>query len=63
MSRIFVIGRPGVAGTDLVKELPSRGHEVWLCDLPHNHVRQIRACLKIGNMPKGERFFRQAKTL
>src|SRR6058998_1206669 len=43
MARILVTGSKGTLGTPLVKELKSRGHEVWQCDLQHqrdeNYIR------------------------
>ena len=34
---MLVTGGRGVVGIPLTAELKSRGHEVWSCDLPHNH--------------------------
>lgn len=42
--RILVTGGLGTVGSTLVSELRSRGHEVWICDLPHHHDRLYRRC-------------------
>jgi len=44
MSKIFVTGGLGVVGAALVRRLRMSGHEVWLCDLPHNHHAQYYRC-------------------
>lgn len=38
--KIFVTGGKGVVGSHLVDLLRSRGHNVWVCDLKHNHEEQ-----------------------
>lgn len=42
--KILVTGGLGAVGTPLVAELRSRGHEVWVCDLPHHHDPQYFKC-------------------
>ena len=41
--KILVTGGLGAVGTPLTKELRNRGHQVWVCDLPHapgpNYIR------------------------
>ena len=36
MARILVTGGLGFIGSNLTRELRSRGHEVWICDLMHS---------------------------
>jgi dTDP-glucose 4,6-dehydratase len=42
--KILVTGGLGTVGTPLVRELRDRGHDVWLCDLPHYHDAQYARC-------------------
>jgi dTDP-glucose 4,6-dehydratase len=42
--RILVTGGLGTVGRQLVRELRSRGNEVWLCDLHHHHDAQYLRC-------------------
>jgi dTDP-glucose 4,6-dehydratase len=42
--KILVTGGLGTVGSVLVRELRGRGHEVWVCDLPHHHDPQYRRC-------------------
>ena len=42
--KILVTGGLGTVGTVLVRELRSRGNEVWVCDLPHHHDPQYLRC-------------------
>lgn len=42
--KVLITGALGALGHPLVKELRGRGHEVWMCDLPHHDDPQyIRA--------------------
>lgn len=56
MGRILVTGGLGVVGTPLVKELRNRQHDVWVCDLCHNHDPQYIRC-DIGEYRQLERIF------
>jgi len=56
MSKILVTGGLGIVGTELVCELRERGHEVWVCDLMHNHHPQYIRC-DIGEYRQLERIF------
>ena len=58
MSKILVTGGLGVVGTELVRELRERGHEVWVCDLMHNHHPQYIRC-DIGEYRQLERIFQE----
>ena len=44
MSCILVTGGLGNVGSGLVKVLRAKGHDVWICDLPHHHDRQYFRC-------------------
>lgn len=55
MQKILVTGGLGAVGTPLVKTLRQRGHEVWVCDLPHAPGPNYMRC-DIGD-------FRQLKTV
>ena len=58
--RILVTGGLGTVGAVLVKELRKRGHDVWLCDLPHYHDAQyIRT--DVGQFRQIERAFEGQK--
>lgn len=54
--RILVTGGLGAVGTFLVKELRSRGHEVWVMDLPHHHDPQYVRC-DVGEYRQVEQVF------
>lgn len=56
MSTILVTGGLGNVGTCLVQELRARGHDVWLCDLPHHHDLRYVRC-DIRHYRQLERFF------
>lgn len=44
MKKILVTGGLGTVGHVLVKELERRGHDVWVCDLTHNHREKYFRC-------------------
>jgi len=53
---ILVTGGLGTVGSVLVAELRRRGHDVWICDLPHHHDEQyLRA--DVGLYRQLERVF------
>ena len=60
MSKILVTGGLGNVGTPLVKHLRAKGHEVWVCDLPHHHEDHYIRC-DIGKFRQLERIFRTHK--
>jgi dTDP-glucose 4,6-dehydratase len=59
MSRILVTGGLGVVGGHLVRILRSRGHKVWIVDLPHHHDSQYIRC-DVGLFRQVERVFETA---
>jgi dTDP-glucose 4,6-dehydratase len=42
--KVLVTGGLGSVGAPLVRELRARGHEVWVCDLPHAADRNYMRC-------------------
>ncbi len=42
--KVLVTGGLGAVGTPLVKELRGRGHDVWVCDMPHNEGPNYMRC-------------------
>ncbi|MFQ5441627.1 MAG: NAD-dependent epimerase/dehydratase family protein [Thermodesulfobacteriota bacterium] len=44
MCKILVTGGLGTVGHVLVRELAKRGHDVWICDLPHHHEEKYIRC-------------------
>ena len=54
--KILVTGGLGAIGSWLVPELRRRGHEVWVCDLPHHHEPQYLRC-DVAEYRQFERIF------
>ena len=54
--RILVTGGLGAVGTVLVRELRSRGNEVWVCDLPHHQDQYYLRC-DVGEFRQVEQMF------
>ena len=44
MSKIFLTGGLGVVGSALAQKLRDLGHDVWTCDLHHNHHERYYRC-------------------
>jgi dTDP-glucose 4,6-dehydratase len=43
-NKVLVTGGLGFIGTNLIRELANRGHEVWACDLIHSERRNYIRC-------------------
>jgi len=56
--KILVTGGLGAVGTYLVKELRSRNHEVWVCDLSHHHDPKYIRC-DVSRYRQLERIFNE----
>jgi len=54
--KILVTGGLGTVGHVLVGELERRGHDVWVCDIPHNHREKYYRC-DIASYRQLERIF------
>jgi dTDP-glucose 4,6-dehydratase len=52
--KVLVTGGSGFIGSNLVKELKSRGHNVWLCDLLHSEKENFIRC-DVGKYHQVER--------
>jgi dTDP-glucose 4,6-dehydratase len=44
MAKVLVTGGLGFIGSNLVPELKSRGHDVWVCDLYHSEKKNYTRC-------------------
>lgn len=53
-------GGLGFIGSNLVRELENRGHEVWVCDLVHSSMENYRRC-DVSNYRQVERVFEENK--
>ena len=58
MSKILVTGGLGFIGSNLVKELNKRGHDVWLCDLTHSENSRSIRC-DVSRFRQVERLFKE----
>ncbi len=56
--KILVTGGSGFIGSNLVPELKSRGHEVWVCDLKHAEGPNFIRC-DISKFHQVDRLFKQ----
>lgn len=54
--RVLVTGGSGFIGSNLVRELERRGHEVWVCDLMHSERDNFVRC-DVGKYRQVERLF------
>jgi dTDP-glucose 4,6-dehydratase len=57
---VLVTGGLGFIGSNLVKELRKRGHDVWLCDLMHNEDPKSIRC-DVGEFRQVERLFEKQR--
>src|SRR5579875_3211 len=44
MAEILITGGSGFIGTNLLHELESRGHDVWVSDIRHSEREKFRRC-------------------
>ena len=58
--RILVTGGLGFIGTNLVEELKSRGHEVWVSDIFHSPIENYIRC-DVSKIRQLERVFEERK--
>jgi dTDP-glucose 4,6-dehydratase len=56
--RVLVTGGSGFIGSNLVRELEKRGHEVWVCDLMHSCEPNYVRC-DVGKFRQVERLFEE----
>lgn len=56
MAKVLVTGGLGFIGSNLVKELRGRGHDVWLCDLRHSDDPKSVRC-DVSRFRQVERLF------
>ncbi|MEM2292289.1 MAG: NAD(P)-dependent oxidoreductase [Nitrososphaerota archaeon] len=60
MAKVLVTGGRGFIGSNLVRELESRGHEVWVCDLMHCERENYIRC-DVSKYRQVERIFEEYK--
>lgn len=56
--KVLVTGGSGFIGSNLVRELERRGHEVWVCDLMHSFRSNYVRC-DVGKFRQVERLFEE----
>jgi len=56
LAKVLVTGGRGFIGSNLVKELKRRGHEVWICDLMHCEMENYIRC-DVSKFRQVERLF------
>src|SRR3972149_1993201 len=57
--KILVAGGLGAVGAPLTRDLRARGHEVWVCDLPHSEGPNYIRC-DVGDYRQVQRVFERA---
>jgi dTDP-glucose 4,6-dehydratase len=57
-NKVLVTGGSGFIGSNLVRELEKRGHEVWVCDLMHSCRSNYVRC-DVGKYRQVERLFEE----
>lgn len=58
--KILVTGGLGAVGAPLARELKNRGHEVWVCDLPHSEGPNYVRC-DVGDYRQVQNAFKKAE--
>jgi len=56
--KVLVTGGRGFIGSNLVRELEKRGHEVWICDLMHSEMENYIRC-DVSKYRQVERMFEE----